>query len=129
MTITLTVTADSASELHTALANLAGALVPATQERPVVREADDTPRRGRGRPPKAESTIEPPVAPPEQAPTMDRATVQKKLIEVVQKVGKDACGALCRAHGGPNLSALDPGVYDALYADAVKLLEGQDPAA
>lgn len=102
--------------------------------------------RRRGRPPKAETVeviespevpaaIEPepaPVAPPPAtAPAIAKADVQKLLIEVVQRVGRDKCGELCRAHGGPNLSALDPSVYPALVADARKALEdaASDPAA
>lgn len=104
------------------------------------------PAKRRGRPPKAETpeviespevpvAIEPepaPVAPPPAAaPAIAKADVQKLLIEVVQRVGRDKCGELCRAHGGPNLSALDPSVYPALVADARKALEdaASDPAA
>jgi hypothetical protein len=48
--------------------------------------------------------------------------VRKALIEVVKEKGKEACGALCRAHGGPNLSAIDPKQYPALHAAAIALL-------
>ena len=104
------------------------------------------PAKRRGRPPKAETpeviespevpaAVEPepaPVAPPPAtAPAIAKADVQKLLIEVVQRVGRDKCGELCRAHGGPNLSALDPSAYPALVADARKALEdaASDPAA
>lgn len=144
---TLTIVADTAAELMNLVGELATSDGP--REAPAAAEA---PRR-RGRPAKAETAPEAPVAPSEPetpAPTpaekvaariaavsaeatkgdaIDKPTVRKKLIEVVQKIGKDACGSLCLAHGGPNLSVLDPAVYPALYADACKLLEGQDPAA
>ena len=71
----------------------------------------------RGRPPKAETVevIESPevpaafapepapvAPPPATAPAIAKSDVQKLLIEVVQKVGRDKCGELCRAHGGPS---------------------------
>ena len=107
----------------------------------------DEPKRGRGRPPgkKVEPEVEAPAA--EEAPAVQSAAakvaariaavsaeakpaaaeitkqmVQNTLIEVVKKHGRDECGKLCRAHGGPNLSALDPSVYPAIYADAVETL-------
>ena len=104
----------------------------------------EAPKR-RGRPPKAaEQAPEPPEAPqeatanapeptpapqpaaapaaPAEAEAIDRPMLQKVLIEVVKRFGKDKCGELCRAHGGPNLSALAEDVYPALLADARKVL-------
>ena len=71
--------------------------------------------------PKAAEPQAPAPSPP-AAITIDKPLLQRTLIEVVQKKGRDACGALCRAHGGGNLSALDAAVYPALYADARALL-------
>jgi hypothetical protein len=66
----------------------------------------------------------------ETAPTVAKADVQKVLIAVVQKHGRDECGKLCQAHGGPNLSALDPSVYPALLKDAIEVLDRDaDPVA
>lgn len=102
---------------------------------------DDQPKRGRGRPRKVEPTatsdefpaeVEAPVAPapapvaPASA-TVDAAMLRPVLIEVVKVHGRDKCGELCRKYGGPNLSALDPKVYPALYAEAKELL-AQDAA-
>ena len=66
-----------------------------------------------------------------EAPPVAKADVQKVLIAVVQKHGRDECGKLCAKHGGPNLSALDPSVYPALLADAQAVLAygSDDPAA
>lgn len=144
----------SIQNLADAINNLASTLA-ANPPLPQNLEATPTPAavatRRRGRPPKAETASEtveviespdvpdlveetPPPAPaptPPPAPAIAKADVQKLLIEVVQKVGRDKCGELCRAHGGPNLSALDPSVYPALVADARKALEdaASDPAA
>lgn len=114
--------------------------------------------RPRGRPRKAEAEVEAPVAPaeaaakvaeriaavsaeavaptpvavptPPAAPSITKADVQKLLIAVVQKHGRDECGKLCQKHGGPNLSALDPSVYPALAADAQAVLATEaDPVA
>jgi hypothetical protein len=100
----------------------------------------------RGRPPKAAAPVETPVAAPvevegqyevpvvapkaaEPPPVTEitKQMLQNTLIGVVKKHGRDECGKLCRAHGGPNLSALDPAVYPALYADALKAL-AREPA-
>lgn len=59
---------------------------------------------------------------PSGAVQLSKQMLQEALIEVVKKHGRDACGALCRKHGGPNLSALSVDVYPALYADARELL-------
>lgn len=149
---TLTIVADTAAELLTLVGDLAasGALpaAPATPSeaprrrgRPPKAESTPTPapeqvaaaavrvaeRVAAVSSEAMKAAPEPAPAPVEpEAPTVDRSTVQKKLIEVVQKLGKDACGALCRSHGGPNLSALDPSVYPALYSNACTLLEGAD---
>ncbi len=108
-------------------------------------------KRGRGRPPKAAPVaasaefpdeVETPPAPapttpttlpnftapakapdftaPVSAPTKD--AIRALLIEVVKQKGAVECGNLCRKHGGPNLSALDPKVYPAIYADAQAML-------
>ncbi len=64
-------------------------------------------------------------APAAEAPKGDapsKLEVQKALVQVVKVAGREACGELCRLHGGPNLSALNPSVYAALLADAQKLL-------
>lgn len=53
---------------------------------------------------------------------VSKQEVQLALIEVVKKHGRDACGQLCRNHGGPNLSALDPSVYPALLSEAQEML-------
>lgn len=111
----------------------------------------------RGRPPGSKNAeVDPPVAPPEPeviaeaappvptappakpakpaapapaAAAISKAQVQALLIEVVKQHGRDACGALCKKHGGPNLSSLDPSVYPALYADAQNVLSQEaDPA-
>ena len=119
-----------------------GALSPPPPPPPAAEPA----KRGRGRPPKAapvaassefpaeETSPEPapevPVAgaaeppAPAAAPSgvYDIATMRKTLIAVVTHKGREACGELCRRHGGPNLSSLDPKVYPALYADAQALL-------
>lgn len=101
----------------------------------------DEPKRGRGRPPKAAAPVEAPVPTTTEAPVAETAPaaepppvteitkqmLQNTLIGVVKKHGRDECGKLCRAHGGPNLSALDPAVYPALYADALKAL-AREPA-
>jgi hypothetical protein len=57
------------------------------------------------------------------AKPLSKADVQPVLIEVVKKFGKEACGAICQAHGGPNLSALDPSTYASVLAAARKQLE------
>jgi hypothetical protein len=109
-------------------------------------------KRGRGRPPgkaKPEPTAAPEEFPvedpadkvaariaavsaeasapvPAPAPlnvTINKQLLQNTLIELVKKHGRDACGNLCRKHGGPNLSALPESVYPAVYADALKLIE------
>lgn len=144
MTVTVTFTGDVPTilfEMRGFLDSLSAA--PATDRpRESANEvASEAPRR-RGRPPKAaaEHVPEPPESPaettapepeptpapePEAAPvaaSVDQATVRKVLIDVVKRFGRDACGELCRKHGGPNLSALAEDVYPAIYADAQKML-------
>lgn len=152
MTVTVTFTGDVPTilfEMRGFLDSLSAA--PATDRpRESANEvASEAPRR-RGRPPKAaaEHVPEPPESPaettapepeptpapepeptpapePEAAPvaaSVDQATVRKVLIDVVKRLGRDACGELCRKHGGPNLSALAEDVYPAIYADAQKML-------
>jgi hypothetical protein len=133
--------------LADAINALAATYVPTIIERtepsaaPVVALPTEAPKRGRGRPPKAAPVAasaefpseepEAPAAPLAPAPTPPPAAdageltmveVRKALIEVVKEKGKEACGALCRAHGGPNLSAIDPKQYPALHAAAIALL-------
>ena len=134
----LTITADTETELFARIAQFAalhGEDAPTGPAEPA--------KRGPGRPrkesvvavqapsaPAVETPAAPatPVAPPvvsapvTEAKVYTKAEVQTKLIEVVTKVSKEACVALCAAHGGANLSAIDPSNYSALYADAVKLL-------
>jgi hypothetical protein len=64
---------------------------------------------------------------PAPAATLTKADVQPVLIEVVKRFGKDACGAICQANGGPNLSSLDPSTYPAVLAAAQEMLS--KPAA
>lgn len=113
-------------------------------------KSEEEPRRGRGRPPGSKNKPEPvasadefpadaidpapapapapkPASAPAPAPkpvatSVDAPLLRSTLIEVVKKHGRDKCGELCRAHGGPNLSALDPSVYPAIYAEALELL-------
>ena len=142
------------------LAESIGALAYAIQfgrtDSPLAAPADAP--KPRGRPRKVEAEVEAPVAPaeaaakvaeriaavsaealapapvavptPPAAPSITKADVQKLLIAVVQKHGRDECGKLCQKHGGPNLSALDPSVYPALAADAQAVLATEaDPVA
>lgn len=77
----------------------------------------------------AEAAAPMPATPSKQAEAvadakpLSKADVQPVLIEVVKKFGKEACGAICQAHGGPNLSALDPSTYASVLAAARKQLE------
>lgn len=144
MTITITVSVDNAAELPRILrqlsANFADSTTAAecnnpslpleTTPTPAVLPAEEAPKR-RGRPPgkKAEpvATVEEfpaeePATPTPAGRPVDVATLRHTMIEVVKQKGRDACGELCRKHGGPNLSALNPAVYPALYADAQALL-------
>jgi hypothetical protein len=124
------------------------ALAAARDSLPQTEPAAEAPagRRGPGRPrktaeaaaaapeapvaspePEAAPTVAPvaptsPAAPPEAPEGLSKGDVQRVLIEVVKRLGRDACGSLCQAHGGPNLSSLDPSVWPALHADALKLL-------
>lgn len=77
--------------------------------------------------PAASPTVAATPAPaaPSAPATIDKEAVQKILMAVVQKFGatgdgRALCGALCRAHGGPNLSALNAAVYPSLYRDATE---------
>jgi hypothetical protein len=56
------------------------------------------------------------------AVAIDKKVVTEALVALVKKHGRDVCGALCRAHGAPNLSALAESTYPAVYAEAQKLL-------
>lgn len=70
-----------------------------------------------------------PAPAPAEAPAVTRAEVQQALVAVVQKHGRDVCGAICKAHGGPNLSALDPATYAAALAMAQRVLAMDTAAA
>jgi hypothetical protein len=104
--------------------------IPGTHD-PALLTPAESPKR-RGRPPKSESTApaavvgddeaKPEAPAPALAAVADVTALRNLLIEVVKKHGREACGSLCRNHGGPNLTALDPAVYPALYADATALL-------
>lgn len=151
MAIELRITAETADDLRQqtlALAGQFGVSAPVvSQSAPVNTEPGEPPAR-RGRKPKGEVT-EAPTAPTEAAETVqdaptqaapvsaptpaetpatvDKDMLQKKLIEVVQKFGaagdgRALCGAICKAHGGSNLSALQPSTYAAAYRDAVAVL-------
>jgi hypothetical protein len=107
--------------------------------------APETEKRGRGRPPGSSAKKAEPATPeefkdvtpqPADAVAEEKAApklpagveltkhmVQNTLIELVKKHGRDACGTLCRKHGGPNLTALDPAVYPALYAEARQIID------
>lgn len=138
MSVRITFEVASVAELHSAVLAFIGG-PPAAEEEPV--------RRGRGRPPgsgkkpaaaaadefpaepEAQSVpATPPVAatpaPSKATPerSLDLATMRETLITVVKVHGRDACGALCRKHGGPNLSALPEEAWPGLYADAQALL-------
>lgn len=141
---TLTITADSADDMLDMLAKInAGAAAAAP-------EVETTEKRGRGRPPKATTApapIEPPTveAPPPPAPAVvvtpptapvpagavavggeapTKEAVTKVLIDVVTKLGKPACTALCQRHGSPtgNLTGLPVSSYAAVMAEAASLL-------
>lgn len=93
-------------------------------------EPAPTPAR-RGRPAgsanKPKDEAPPPAAPVKPAAAaavagLTSADVRKSLIQVVTKIGKEACTALCEKHGAPNLSGLDPSVYDAIVAEATQML-------
>ena len=137
MTVRISFEADNIHALRAAMAAFFDEAAPAESSEP---------KRGRGRPPKAAAPVEAPVAAPvevegqyevpvvaskaAESPPVTEITkqmLQNTLIGVVKKHGRDECGKLCRAHGGPNLSALDPAVYPALYADALKAL-AREPA-
>lgn len=145
MTVTVTFTGDVPTilfEMRGFLDSLSAAPAAERPREPASEPASEAPKR-RGRPPKAaaEPAVEPPESPaetsepePEPMPapkaeaasataSVDQATVRKALIDVVKKLGRDACGELCRKHGGPNLSALAEDVYPAIYADAQKMLQ------
>jgi hypothetical protein len=69
----------------------------------------------------------PAASTPAVAPTaaVDKKALTDALVAVVQKHGahgRDIVGAICRAHGAPNLSALAPATYEACFADAQKAL-------
>jgi hypothetical protein len=139
--------------LETAIQNLADAittLAAGTYRGAVALEAEPTKPRGRPRKVEPEAAPAPEVEAPSPvyaaaakvaeriaavsaeatAPAVTKADVQKLLIAVVQKHGRDECGKLCQKHGGPNLSALDPSVYPALLADAQAVLDTDaDPVA
>ena len=101
---------------------------------PPATEPPEQTKRGRGRPPKAK----PDVANVEEFPAEAKAAepapkqssgegvtidaVRTILVEVVKKLGRDACGDLCRKHGAPNLSGLSPEVYAGIIEDAKSLL-------
>lgn len=149
MTISITISGDTLDEVLGIAARLSQGTPPAfetpgttpnmkTQEEEAAEYEAKLPKR-RGRPPgkKADTLagvntepvtivddpgpVETPVAP------VDVATLRSTLIEVVKQKGRDACGELCRRYGGPNLSALNPAVYSALYADAQALLATDTP--
>ncbi len=141
MSLTLTITADSAAELNAAIADLAGNVNPA---------AEATVKRGRPR--KVEDAPPAPAAPEVAAPTpaevvaqrvaavsaaavapaakpttIDKKDVSNKMIEVVrafdkieQGQGRVRVGAICQRHGGTNVSSFDTRteLYPALIADA-----------
>lgn len=136
--------------LETAIQNLADAintLAAGTYRGAAALEAEPAKPRGRPRKVETEAQASAEVAAPTfaaaaakvaeriaavsaEAPTVAKADVQKMLIAVVQKHGRDECGKLCAKHGGPNLSALDPSVYPALLKDAIEVLDRDaDPAA
>jgi hypothetical protein len=83
-------------------------------------------------PPPMVSTMTPPPTPPlalvvtpeplPGAAVLDVSIMRKTLIEVVKRFGRDECGKLCRAHGGPNLTSIPESAWPGLYADAQKLL-------
>jgi hypothetical protein len=130
---------DRLYDINEAIRDLTAAIRAAGGLSTVAAPAESSePKRGRGRPPKAAAPVEAPVAeapvaetaPAAEPPPVTEITkqmLQNTLIGVVKKHGRDECGKLCRAHGGPNLSALDPAVYPALYADALKAL-AREPA-
>jgi hypothetical protein len=82
--------------------------------------------------PAPAAVVEAPAPTPAPAVTTEApAAVSKKdvqdlLIAAMKQFGGDGraiVGAICRAHGGPNLSALAESTYPALYRDAKALLE------
>lgn len=150
MTITLTISVDSPAHLRQAIASIGEQLGLHDDDVPPapIAVASVEPTKPRGRPRKVEpdAPVEPLDIPAPavaaakvaeriaavsaEAPTVNKADVQKVLIAVVQKHGRDECGKLCAKHGGPNLSALDPSVYPALLADAQAVLSTDaDPVA
>jgi hypothetical protein len=139
MSINLHISAESAAELRVAIAALAAEFcTPNVQTAPA--PAAPAAVRGPGRPKKtaepdaptatpavpveAPAAAPPPsAAPAAEAPTLSKGDVQKVLIEVVKQHGAEACGALCRKYGGPNLSSLKVEVWPALLTDAQALLD------
>lgn len=70
---------------------------------------------------EASGTIVPPA---ETAPAtaIEKPVVQKALIAIVQKFGKDKCAELCQKYGAGNLSAIEAKHWPALLTDAQNLL-------
>jgi hypothetical protein len=76
----------------------------------------------------------PAVSTPAVAPTaaVDKKTLTDALVAVVKHhgaSGRDIVGAICRAHGAPNLSALAESTYVACFADAQTALKLDTEAA
>ena len=155
MTVTVTFTGDVSSVLAEIQQFIGGsapaALLPGTRDPDVLPPpppVELTPKRGRGRPPKAADTApEPPEAPqeapaeepaPKPAPkpaaapapapaaagTLAKGDVAKVLMQVVKTHGVEECSKLCREFGAPNLSEIDPAKWPALVAAAQARLEG-----
>lgn len=135
----LTISADTLDELFAHLPNTA--VLAATDPVEPLKRGPGRPRKAavetpapvvtytEAEPVEAPAPVVPVKAPAAKAPAakpaveLTKPMVQQKLIEVVTKISKEACSSLCQAHGGANLSVLDPSVYPALYADACDLLD------
>lgn len=78
---------------------------------------------------KPAPTPEPAADEGEAVGEVTKAQVQQAMVAIVQKHGRDVCGAFIKSFGAANLTALDESKYLAAYTTAKRVLELSKDAA